>query len=310
MLKTYAVGLLGGLVLALAVAGVYVATEPKQEAGLLWGGIVYDSKQEFNGYLKSKGLSYKVWLQRNPGVAPWEPNVQASAEPATDPSPSRLPLAVHRSHAGDRLLAPARLAAGPPVLARVPTAIGALPSPRPRAKGSGRDFPSGASLRRLGVLASSAVRSVEAAVPRYSGRPGGGRVAEARLLPGFPSERNLRLGDLALRRARGGRRGDVRAVRRRPLHGVGDSSSRRDVRRGPRAPGTGACGPPSHELRNHDREGDVVARHPHVVPQDEGAHLEPVFRAGIAGDETSTRAVPRSSSTPSPARRALAGYLG
>jgi hypothetical protein len=197
MLKTYAVGVLGGLVLALAVAGVYVATEPKQEAGLLWGGIVYDSKQEFNGYLKSKGLSYKVWLQRNPGVAPWEPNVQTSVEPSTGTSSSRLPLTVIGLMLATGLALLLVLRQARPVLARVPTAIGGLPSRRPRADRLGKRLPVGASLRQLGVLASSAVRSLEAAVPRYSARPVGGRVAEARLLPGFPSERKVRVGDLA-----------------------------------------------------------------------------------------------------------------
>ena len=47
--KDYVVGLLGGLVLALAVAVLYVATEPKEETGLAWGYKVYTSKQEFKG---------------------------------------------------------------------------------------------------------------------------------------------------------------------------------------------------------------------------------------------------------------------
>jgi hypothetical protein len=88
--KDYAVGLLGGLVLALAVAILYVATEPKEETGLVWGDKVYTSKQEFNGYLKSKGLSYKIWLARNPGVAPWEANFERRAAAAE--SGSRSPL--------------------------------------------------------------------------------------------------------------------------------------------------------------------------------------------------------------------------
>ena len=50
----------------------------------MWGDTVYTSKQEFNGYLKAKGLSYGAWLERNPGVAPWEPggpHDQASPSP-------------------------------------------------------------------------------------------------------------------------------------------------------------------------------------------------------------------------------------
>jgi len=88
--KDYAVGLVGGLVLALVVAVVYVATEPKQEEGLLWGSQVYTTKQEFKGYLKSKGLSYRIWLARNPGAAPWEPSVERSA--AAERSSSRSPV--------------------------------------------------------------------------------------------------------------------------------------------------------------------------------------------------------------------------
>ena len=91
MAKDYVVGLLGGLVLALAVAVLYVATEPKEETGLAWGNKVYTSKQEFKGYLKSKGLSYKIWLARNPGAAPWEPAVEPRASAAADRS-SRSPL--------------------------------------------------------------------------------------------------------------------------------------------------------------------------------------------------------------------------
>ena len=52
---------------------------PRQETGLRWGGTVYTSKQEFNVYLRSKGLSYRIWLARNPGVAPWEPSAGGAA---------------------------------------------------------------------------------------------------------------------------------------------------------------------------------------------------------------------------------------
>jgi hypothetical protein len=89
--KDYAVGLLGGLVLALAVAVLYVATEPKQESGLRWGNQVYTSKGEFKGYLQSKGLRYDAWLARHPGVAPWEPATAPRAAAAGEES-SRSPL--------------------------------------------------------------------------------------------------------------------------------------------------------------------------------------------------------------------------
>jgi len=73
-LKSYALGLFSAALAVLLVAAIWIGTQPKQEAGLLWGDTVYSSRLEFNGYLKSKGLSYKTWLARNPGAAPWEPD--------------------------------------------------------------------------------------------------------------------------------------------------------------------------------------------------------------------------------------------
>ena len=58
---------------AVVLLAIWFGGQPKVEPGLLWGGSVYTSKQEFNVYLKSKGLSYETWLARNPGAAPWEP---------------------------------------------------------------------------------------------------------------------------------------------------------------------------------------------------------------------------------------------
>ena len=73
MLKGYALGFFTAALAVLLVAAIWVGTQPNEEPGLLWGDKIYTSKQEFNGYLDSKGLSYKVWLARNPGAAPWEP---------------------------------------------------------------------------------------------------------------------------------------------------------------------------------------------------------------------------------------------
>ena len=73
MLKGYALGFFTAALAVLLVAAIWVGTQPKQEPGLLWGDKIYTSQQEFNGYLDSKGLSYEVWLARNPGAAPWEP---------------------------------------------------------------------------------------------------------------------------------------------------------------------------------------------------------------------------------------------
>jgi hypothetical protein len=73
MLKGYALGFFTAALAVLLVAAIWVGTQPKQEPGLLWGDKIYTSKQEFDGYLEQKGLSYKLWLARNPGAAPWEP---------------------------------------------------------------------------------------------------------------------------------------------------------------------------------------------------------------------------------------------
>jgi hypothetical protein len=73
MLKAYAIGFFGA-VLALGLAtAIWLATQPEQKPSLVWGTTTYTSKEQFKGYLKSKGLSYKTWLARNPGAAPWEP---------------------------------------------------------------------------------------------------------------------------------------------------------------------------------------------------------------------------------------------
>ena len=105
MLKAYAIGFFGAVAVILVVAGIVFVTQPKDEPGLLWGGEVYTTKEAFEGYLKEKGLSYKVWLARNPGAAPWEPKPGAAAASAAattarnaapraaDDSTSALPLA-------------------------------------------------------------------------------------------------------------------------------------------------------------------------------------------------------------------------
>lgn len=74
MVRAYAFGVFTAALIVVVVAALWFGVQPKENDGLLWGNNVYSSKQEFNGYLKSKGLSYKTWLARNPGVAPWEPD--------------------------------------------------------------------------------------------------------------------------------------------------------------------------------------------------------------------------------------------
>ena len=75
----FAAGFLGATAALMVAAAVWFAVvQPLNRPGLVWGGAVYRSKQEFNLYLKSKGLSYATWLRRNPGVAPWEPGEAAA----------------------------------------------------------------------------------------------------------------------------------------------------------------------------------------------------------------------------------------
>ena len=79
VLKTYAVGFFGAVAALLVGAAVWFAVlQPIDRPGLVWGGTVYSSKQEFSLYLKSKSLSYSTWLKRNPGIAPWEPGTRAA----------------------------------------------------------------------------------------------------------------------------------------------------------------------------------------------------------------------------------------
>ena len=100
VLKGYLIGLLSATLAVFLVAVIWFGRQPPQEEGLLWGGKVYTSRQEFNGYLKSKGLSYETFVARNPGASPWEPDeftigpitVRASTKTRED-WVVRLPLA-------------------------------------------------------------------------------------------------------------------------------------------------------------------------------------------------------------------------
>jgi hypothetical protein len=75
MLKAYTWGFFSAALAVLLVAAIWLGTQSRQDYALLWGAKVYTSKQEFKGYLKAKGLSYRVWAARYPKAAePWEPN--------------------------------------------------------------------------------------------------------------------------------------------------------------------------------------------------------------------------------------------
>jgi hypothetical protein len=81
VLKSFVVGFLGAVAALMVAAAVWFAVvQPLNGPGLVWGGSVYNSRQEFKLYLRSKGLSYETWLKRNPGAAPWEPGSRAVAD--------------------------------------------------------------------------------------------------------------------------------------------------------------------------------------------------------------------------------------
>ncbi len=73
MWKAYALGFFSAALAVVLVAVLWLGTG-QDEPGLLWGDKVYNSKVEFDHYLKSNGLSYKAWAARHVGRAPWEPD--------------------------------------------------------------------------------------------------------------------------------------------------------------------------------------------------------------------------------------------
>lgn len=226
-LKAYLIGLLSGTLAVLLVAVIWFGTRPPQEPGLLWGGTVYTSKQEFDNYLKSKGLSYKTFVARNPGVAPWEREeitvgaitVRASTKAREDWT-VRLPLAAIglMFATGCALLLSRRLRAATPGLARSSVALSApltillRPVVARLAKGlvaffSPRGFRIAKSavgwptafafIRRLGVVTSGATRRLRVSVTLYGERLIGAARQDARAAPELMRERNISVGYVA-----------------------------------------------------------------------------------------------------------------
>jgi hypothetical protein len=74
MFKAYAFGFFSAAAAVLLVAVIWFGTGTTQESGLLWGDKVYTTKQDFDGYLKEKSLSYRTWSARHSNGAPWDPN--------------------------------------------------------------------------------------------------------------------------------------------------------------------------------------------------------------------------------------------
>ena len=73
MLKAYLVGFLGALAALMVGTAIWFAAQSLERPQLVWAGSAYTSKQEFELHLKSNGVSYRTWLRRHPGMAPWEP---------------------------------------------------------------------------------------------------------------------------------------------------------------------------------------------------------------------------------------------
>ena len=201
---------------AVVLLAIWFGGQPKEEPALLWGGSVYTSKQEFNVYLKSKGLSYKTWVARNPGAAPWEPPVLRSTAKAPEPTKVRVvtkaPAAAEAGGGGwlgRPLLAGLGLIVATacaflllrrerPAMARFASGSVALFSPG--AGRIGRSSPSlpglpgvSASVERLGVVASDAMGRLKESAPGYRARLLGSARALARQLDAGARELAWRL---------------------------------------------------------------------------------------------------------------------
>ena len=220
VLKAYAIGFVGAVLAILIVVALSQGVRGQDEPGLRWGGTVYTSEAAFKGYLKSKGLSYKTWLARNPGAAPWEPAPEprvaarptAAAAPeagsppgretATDLSgwlPGWLPLAAFGlAAAGGAIFLLSRL--------RLGAAVARIPS-RPAVSFDGRALRLDAlvaggrtavpTLQRAAHVAAGAVRRLEAAAPFYGERLLAAARSDGRVLRTFLQRRNMRLADVA-----------------------------------------------------------------------------------------------------------------
>ncbi len=163
----------------------------------MWGGKVYTSKQQFNGYLKSKGLSYKTWLSRNPGVAPWE-SAPASAQSSRGESfTASLLLAVIAIALaiGSVLLLSRRRRPITPTFR--PTAFASLSRPALRLPAASSGMAARAFVRRVALVGSRATAALKVFVPLYGERIVGAARAEARRVPHVVRDRNISVGFLS-----------------------------------------------------------------------------------------------------------------
>jgi hypothetical protein len=192
-----------GAVLAVLAGAIWFSTQPSEQPGLLWRGTVYTSKQDFQAYLRSNGLSYETWVARHPGAAPWESamvRVSAKAPAATkahEDSAVRplLPvIGVILAACGALLLFRRRRL----VTARFATEAVAFDSSGPLRVDTTSTGPATfGSIRRLGVVVSEATDHLKVSVPLYGGRLVGAARADARLLGQRMRKRDISMGDVA-----------------------------------------------------------------------------------------------------------------
>lgn len=203
MLKAYAIGFIGAVSAMLLAAVIWFGMLWLEKDGLVWGGTVYASKQEFNGYLKSNGLSYKTWLARNPGVAPWEPATRgAFTPPVAKNSRSAAPATTTPQGGADwekRLLL---VAIG--LLLAVCCALQLrmrklLPLKPAAAMGSLASFGRPGVPQTGGSSARSATRHLAASINPGAKRYIAGARADARKLHYLMRDRNIGVGEVAFR---------------------------------------------------------------------------------------------------------------
>jgi hypothetical protein len=187
---------------------MWFSTQSKQQPGLRWGGSVYTSKQDFDVYLKSRGLSYKTWVARNPGAAPWEPTAVRVATKAPETPEG---AEARESWIGRPLLAAMglmlvggcslllirrrrsvtlRLQRGTtdfydPVAVRLPRGSAAVP------------MAASATIRRVGLATSGATGRLRVWLPIFAARLVASARTDARWLADRMGERGISGGDVA-----------------------------------------------------------------------------------------------------------------
>ena len=166
MLKPFLSGFFAALGTLMVGAAIWFAVQSLDRPRLVWAGSAYASKEEFQLYLRSNGLSYRTWLRRHPGLAPWEPGARASQ---SNGSGSKVRTTEILLAANAALLA-GLLAL---VLARTKVRTRQKPYPRhPQSRGSSLGGAALAGQHGIGHISRGAAELVHAATTRMRERPG------------------------------------------------------------------------------------------------------------------------------------------